>query len=273
MMRITEWINVVFFCFFVVVSWLRPLMRRARIAIAAIGATGIIMIMAAQFADRFLSSSSVSTVRDWLPVALVPMMYWQAGCFASNVNESFQQTLQRLDDRFLGKWMQGLTAKRSYRWIFTGLEMAYLSCYPMIPVSLGVLYLADMRHYVAEYWLVVLSATYPCYVFSAFVQTLPPRLFAADSLHTVPSKLRTLNLWVIGNVTTHFNTFPSGHVTATLGGSLVLLRHLPGVGFVFLLLSVGIALGAVTGRYHYAADVVLAVALVIVVCFLERFLT
>jgi hypothetical protein len=130
-----------------------------------------------------------------------------------------------------------------------------------------------MRRHAAEYWLVVLSATYPCYAFTAFVQTLPPRLFEADSIHAIPSKVRTLNLWVVRRVTTCMNMFPSGHVTATLGGSLVLLHHVAGVGWVFVLTSIGIALGAVTGRYHYTADVVLAVMLVIVVYSLERFLT
>src|SRR5512146_2279778 len=81
-MRTDERINLIFFSFFIIASWLRPLTSRRRMAIAAIGATGVILIIAAQFADRFLSSASVSVVRDWSPAALVPMMYWQAGCFA-----------------------------------------------------------------------------------------------------------------------------------------------------------------------------------------------
>jgi hypothetical protein len=270
-MRTAEWINLVFFSFFIVVSWLRPLTTRARIAITVIGAIGIILIVVAQFTDRLLSSFSVSVVRDWLPAALLPMIYWQAGCFAGKLNDTFQRTLQKLDNRFLGQWIPSLTTQHSYRWIFKFLELAYLSCYPLVPLGLGVLYLVHMRRYAAEYWLVVLSATYPCYAFTAFVQTLPPRLLKADPMHAVPGKIRTLNLWIVRHVTTRMNTFPSGHVTATLGGSLVLLRHVPDVGFVFLLMSIGIALGAVTGRYHYAADVVLAVALVIVVYSLERF--
>ncbi|HEX9422644.1 MAG TPA: phosphatase PAP2 family protein [Pyrinomonadaceae bacterium] len=272
-MPTAEWINLVFFSFFMVVSWLRPLTVRARIAIAVIGAIGIILIVVADFADRFLASASVSVVHDWLPAALIPVMYWQAGCFAATLNDRFQRTLQKLDNRFLGNWMQRLTTQRSYRWIFKCLELAYFSCYPLVPLGLGVLYLAHMRRYAAEYWLVVLSATYPCYVFTAFVQTLPPRLLETDPIHAVPSKIRTLNLWIVRRVTTRFNTFPSGHVTATFGGSLVLLRHLPGVGFVFLLVSIGIALGAVTGRYHYAVDVVLGVALAVAVHSLERLFT
>ena len=229
--------------------------------------------MCAQLAHRFLAPIAVSVARDWLPAMLLPMMYWQAGCFAVTPNDSFQRTLQRLDDRLLGNWMQSLATKRGYRWMFTCFELAYLSCYPLVPLGLGVLYLSHMRRHAAEYWLVVLSATYPCYAFTAFVQTLPPRLFEADSIHAIPSKVRTLNLWVVRRVTTCMNMFPSGHVTATLGGSLVLLHHVAGVGWVFVLTSIGIALGAVTGRYHYTADVVLAVMLVIVVYSLERFLT
>ncbi len=106
-----------------------------------------------------------SLARDWLPAALMPMVYWQAGRFSSTVNESFQKRLKRLDDRLLRR-----------------------SCYVLVPLGLGVLYL---------------------------------------------------------------NTFPSAHVTATLGASLVLLRFVPTVGLAFLLVSIGIALGAVLGRYHY----------------------
>lgn len=229
--------------------------------------------MCAQLAHRFLAPIAVSVARDWLPAMLLPMMYWQAGCFAVTPNDSFQRTLQKLDDRLLGNWMKSLTTKRRYRWIFTSLELAYLACYLLVPLGLGVLYLTHTRRYADEYWLVVLSATYPCYAFTAFVQTLPPRLFEADSVPALSSKVRTFNLWVVRRVTTCMNMFPSGHVTATLGGSLVLLRHVPEVGWVFLLTSIGIALGAVTGRYHYTADVVLAAVMVIVVYSLERFLT
>jgi membrane-associated phospholipid phosphatase len=65
------------------------------------------------------------------------------------------------------------------------------------------------------------------------------------------------------------NTFPSAHVTATLGSSLVLLHFVPSVGLAFVLISIGIALGAVLGRYHYAADVLLAAVLTVAVYALE----
>src|SRR5688572_23573136 len=100
-MRTAECINLVFFSFFVIVSWLRRLSSRRRIAIIAIGITGISLVMAAQFADHFFPPLAVSVARDWLPAALMPMVYWQTGRFSRGVNESFQKRLQRLDDRLL----------------------------------------------------------------------------------------------------------------------------------------------------------------------------
>ena len=272
-MRTAEWINLVFFSFFVIVSWLRPLTNRRRIAIVAIGTTGIILIMAAQVAPQFLPPFPVSVARDWLPAALMPMVYWQAGRFSSRVNESFQTRLQWLDDKLLRGWMPTLAAKPSYRWVAAALELAYLSCYALVPMGLGVLYLAHLRRHTSEYWSVVLPATYPCYAFTAFVQTLPPRLLETDSVRPITGNIRTLNLWIVRRVSIHLNTFPSAHVTATLGGSLVLLRLVPSVGLAFLLVSIGIALGAVLGRYHYAADVLLGAALAVAAYTLEVFFT
>src|SRR6266540_1628054 len=72
--------------------------------------------------SRMDKSGLLFVSRDWLPAALMPMVYWQAGRFSSMVNKSFQKRLKRLDDRLLR-----------------------LSCYVLVPLGLGVLYLARMR--------------------------------------------------------------------------------------------------------------------------------
>ena len=164
-----------------------------------------------------------------------------------------------------------MVEKSGFRWVAASLELAYISCYVLVPMGLGVLYLEDLERHISDYWSVVLLATYPCYVFTAFVPTHPPRLVEKNSAGTVTSNIRRFNLWIVSSLTTQLNTFPSAHVTATLGGSLVLLHFLPAIGLVFVLVSIGIALGAVLGRYHYAADVLLAVAITVAVFTLEIF--
>jgi len=272
-MRTSEWINLFLFSFFIIGSWLRRVARRQRTAIRAIGGIGITLIVAAQFADQLWPRLAVSAIRDWLTAALMPMMYWQAGRFAGKPNERLQKLLHGLDREWLESVLQGLAARRSYRWISAVLELAYLLCYVLVPFGLAVLYLTHLRRYADEYWMVVLAATYPCYLLTAFFPTRPPRDFEIGSVSRRRGKIRTFNLWIVRHLSTQLNTFPSGHVTATLGGSLVLLRHVPSVGFVFLLISIGIMIGAVTGRYHYAADVIVAAALAVAVFALSVLLT
>lgn len=204
-------------------------------------------------------------MRDWLPALLLPMVYWQAGRCAGPVNKNFQARLQLIDDKLLAAWIPKLAAHRSYRWFAASLEVAYLSCYVLVPMGLGVLYLAQMQNRSTDYWSVILPATYACYVFTAFVPTLPPRRLKNDAVVPVRGNMRTLNLWVVRHVTTELNTFPSAHVTSTLGGSLLLLHLVPSVGWAFVLISIGIALGAALGRYHYIADVAVGAALAVAV--------
>jgi len=272
-MRTVEWISLVLFSFFVTASWFRSLSSRARIAINVIAAIGISLIIAVQFADRVLPHLAVSVMRDWLPAPLMPMVYWQAGRFAGKPNERFQEFLHGFDRAWLGNLLRGMAVRRSYRWISASLELAYLSCYELVPLGLGALYLAHMRRYVNEYWLVILSATYPCYVLTAFLPTRPPRELEREPAPRRPRKIRALNMWIVRHLSHHLNTFPSAHVTATLGGSLVLMRHAPVIGFAFLLASIGISFGAVTGRYHYAADVIVAVAVAVTVFAINVFFT
>ncbi len=226
------------------------------------------MIAAIQSADQFLPQFGASVARDWLPALLMPMVYWQAGWSSGKVNNSFQTSLRRLDRELLSGWLPSL-AKPNYRWVVACLELAYISCYVLVPMGLAVLYIKGLKHHSADYWSVVLLATYPCYAFTAFFPTKPPRLLETDSANTTIGKMRRFNLWIVRTVSTQMNTFPSAHVTATLGSSLVLLHFVPGTGLVFVLVSIGIALGAVLGRYHYAADVVLAAAFTVTVYVIE----
>lgn len=263
-MRKAEWISLAAFSLLIIASLFRRLTRERRIAIAAIGAIGILLIAAIQFADQVLPKRSASVARDWLPAVLMPMVYWQAGWFSARINNGFQTRLQALDRKLLSGWIP-ILRKPGYRWIVACLELAYLSCYVLVPTGLVFLYLAGLERHATDYWSVVLLATYPCYAFTAFVPTEPPRTLEIKPTTTPGGKIRRFNMWIVRWFSIQLNTFPSAHVTATLGSSLVLLHFLPSTGLVFVLISIGIALGAVLGRYHYAADVLVAAALTVLV--------
>ena len=237
-------------------------------AIAAIGATGLLLLALVRLAYQFLPQPPVAVARDLLPALLMPMVYWQAGWLSGKINHVFQARLQRLDRKLVSGWMP-ILAQPKYRWAMAILELAYISCYVLVPLGLVVLYATGLERHVPDYWAVPLIATYPCYAFTAFFPTQPPRILEQKPAANVPGKIRTFNLWVVRSFSTELNTFPSAHVTATLGSSLVLMHFIPSIGLVFVLVSIGIGLGAVMGRYHFAADVLLAAILTVAVYLFE----
>ncbi|TAM81455.1 MAG: hypothetical protein EPN47_11900 [Acidobacteria bacterium] len=70
------------------------------------------------------------------------------------------------------------------------------------------------------------------------------------------SLLRRFNLWIHAHASIKVNTFPSGHVAGAVASSLALMRPLPIAGACYLIIAVGITLGAIRGRYHYSIDAV-----------------
>src|ERR1700685_4771364 len=67
------------------------------------------------------------------------------------------------------------------------LEIAYLFCYPLVPLGLLALYAAGQRDHVASFWLVVLIATYLCYAMTPFVPAYPPRDLAGSQAAPAPA--------------------------------------------------------------------------------------
>jgi hypothetical protein len=200
------------------------------------------------------------------------MVYWLSGCFTGRNHDKFQQKLLDLDRRLL-KPILGNPGLLKPRWLATSLELAYLFCYPLVPLGVLVLYLTGNRDRVDSYWGTVLPATYGCYLLLPFVQTMPPRLVAAgssrksgrlgnaESRPSSPGLVRTFNLFILDRASITINTFPSAHVAATMAASFALMSITPGFGLLSLVIAIGIASGAVLGRYHYAADAILAAAL------------
>ncbi len=239
--------------FLVVVGWLRRISPKQQREIV-----GLALLIAALIAiTESLPERSAKAVGDWLPCLLVLIVYWQAGRFVGTINTGLQDWLAEFDCRRLGPLLDHWACDWSTTWIGTYFELAYLFCYAMIPLGVGVLYWANLRGAIDVYWATVLSASYLCYMLVPFAQTLPPRLLPGnESERLAKQKVRSVNMFILRYGSIHLNTFPSGHVASTIAASLVLMRFVPAVGFVFLLLSLSIAAGAVVGRYHYALDVI-----------------
>ena len=73
--------------------------------------------------------------------------------------------------------------------------------------------------------------------------------------------IRALNLWILRHASIHANTFPSAHVAASTGAALVLATLAPWRhGLSFVAVAAAIAVSTFTGRYHFALDAAVGIA-------------
>ena len=151
-------------------------------------------------------------------------------------------------------------SERAPRPVIELLELAYLCCYPMVPIGFACLYVAGLREESDRFWTAVLLAVFGCYGVLPWLPTRPPRAIEGAPMRS-SGLVRRVNLRVLGLASIQLNTFPSGHAAASLATALAVGARLPLVGLPLGLLALAIAIGSVVGRYHYAADALAGAAL------------
>ncbi len=255
MMRPGDSVTLAALLFLIAAGWLRRVSGKQQRQIVGLGLLGIVLIAATQALSTHYPRSG-RVVGDWLPCLLMLIVYWQSGRFIGRTNEKLQNWLMEFDRRRLGTLLDDWARRWNSTWVGSYFEMAYLFCYALVPLGVGVLYWTNQRIGIDEYWEIVLPASYLCYVLVPFTQTLPPRLLPCAGGLIAKQKIRSVNLFILRHASIQLNTFPSAHVASTVGASLVLIRLVPGAGVVFLVIALSIATGAVVGRYHYALDVI-----------------
>jgi membrane-associated phospholipid phosphatase len=256
-MRTSEWIQAGLAAILAVVAWVCPLAVPRRTTITLLAAGALVAVALARLSECFLTPVQAFILRDWLPVPLMLVPYWQTGQFFVGPNKKIQAWLVETDRQLLNLvfrtgWSFGRFAHLSMEW-------AYMLCYPLVPLGLVMLYAAGLRRDASTYWFLVLTPTYLCYATTPFVPALPPRCLNAGTGGR-PTKSRVFNLWLLKHGSIQAISFPSGHVASSLAVSLVLLHYLPVAGAVFLAITVWIAVAAVVGGYHYGIDVILGAA-------------
>jgi membrane-associated phospholipid phosphatase len=258
-MSVSEWIHVVVFSVFTAVAWVGKRRGRRLAKATIIGVVGLgLTISSAYLLSRWLPLSVVSVARDWLPSVLMLLVYRQTGEFFVRVDQRLQGRLERIDERALAPLLRWLSRRCARKLVAVCLEIAYLFCYPMIPMSLATLYVLGLRQHADHFWVIVLLSTYISYGLLSFAQTLPPRMLTEPWLKQLPANpVRALNLWILRHASIHANTFPSAHVAASTGAALVLATLAPRPhGALFVAVAAAIAVSTFTGRYHYALDAV-----------------
>src|SRR5262245_11370646 len=159
-MRTAEIANLAYFGYFTILALVWTLPLHSRIKAILVGLAGIAVTATVVSAPRI--------VRDWLPAPLMALAYWQSGCFFQTANPKLQSMFENSERKILE--LLHIDLRRWARtWIGSLLELAYVFCYPVVPLGLGALYLSGSSDAADEYWTVVLLSTYPCYFLLPFI--------------------------------------------------------------------------------------------------------
>ena len=243
-MALYEWVVVVYFSAFAVVgSTARVPEQRKKSA----GAFAVAMVLLA-IADFLFPPA----IRAWLPHIFLIAGYWLPALLVPRAAEAtpFNEWLEEWD----APLRQSLPSVPAA--LTPVMELAYLSCYPLVPVGFSFVWIDGDVTDVARFWAAVLLAGYSCYATLPWLVSQPPRLLER-SASEFPSLLREFNAQVLGKVSHQLNTFPSGHVAVAAAAAAIVATVNPGAGAVLGLVVAAISVGAAVGRYHYAIDVVL----------------
>ena len=212
-LRSTEWINLLAFSWFAVLALSRRGLHAARRRkVAAIGAAGVSVTLFVSLVLPLLTAPGSSITRDWIPLLLLPLFYLQGGQFVTRTDTDFEDRLERSDLRLVAPLLEWCLRSPFRDWIFTYLEIGYLSYYLALPLSLAALHLEGKRSAADLFWTVVLLGAYGSCSTLPFLNTRPPRVLGEQWSAALPrSKVRAFNLWILRQGSIHANTCPSVH--------------------------------------------------------------
>ena len=254
-LRISEWIALGFFLYLAAAALLMrlPADRKRRVIARTILISAFILAMAVP------GGSAAARARDWLPLVYLPLGYWLPAHLVKCTNPRLEGMLLEFDRRLFGTGGLARFANRAPRLLIELLELAYLFCYPIVPLGFAWLVLGGFPQEGDRFWTAVLLAGFGCYGLLPWLPTRAPRAIE-EAPPRARSSIRPLNLRVLDRASVQLNTFPSGHTAASLATALVVGTHLPHAGAALGAIALGIAIGSVVGRYHYAADAITGAA-------------
>ncbi len=236
-----EWVVV---CYFVVLSlaaWTVPVPTSRRLWATALGASVLVAVP--------VSAVAAPAFRAWLPHVYLVAGYWMPALLVpGSRGRRFEEWLHRTDRR----WRAALPAVPG--WLSPITELAYLFCFPLVPLSFAIVWMIGSGADVDRFWFAVLASGFSCYVSLPWLVSRPLRLLETDETR---GPLAGVNSRVLSRVSHEFNTFPSGHVAVAAAAAGAVASVSAPLGALLGLVVLAIGVVAASGRYHYVVDVVL----------------
>lgn len=215
------------------------------------------------FARRWPRTATV--VGDWYPLILIPALYLELALLNRSVFDGryFDELVLGWEARlFGGQPSRDWAAATSSLLLSEVLHAAYLSYYLIIYVPPIILYAKGMRVEFRAAVFTVMLTFFAHYVFFIYFPVQGPRyLFPAPGGALAGGFFYQLAHTILEAGSSQGAAFPSSHVGVSLAQAIATGRAIPALGPVLIVLTTGLALGAVYGGFHYATDALLGALL------------
>jgi membrane-associated phospholipid phosphatase len=206
-----------------------------------------------------------TAVRDWLPLVVVPLVYWEVPLLAEAIHRGATYdglVMQWEALMFGGQPSQTFAARWPFLWLSEPLHAAYLSYYLIYLGPPILLFLAGRRGAFRRvvFALIVTVLAHQA-VFVLFPVLGPRYLFPAPAGPLEAGPLYQLTHRILESGSSPGTAFPSSHVGISVGMTIALFREGVRAAPLVAALTALLAVATVYGGFHYAVDAVAGVGL------------
>jgi membrane-associated phospholipid phosphatase len=197
-----------------------------------------------------------SWLRSWAPLLLLLFLYSEMPVLiqAAGHTETLDTLVIQWEQALFGSQPAQEWARRSPSAALSEvLHLAYLAYYPIIYVVPVVLWLSDRKRDFESAVFALMLTFVACFVAYIIFPVAGPRYLWPS---TAPDGLfRRLATWLLEARSSRGTAFPSSHVAVACAQSVLAVRFFGARGAVIPVVTIGLALGAIYGGFHYAVDV------------------
>ena len=207
-------------------------------------------------------------IHDWYPLITILIFYWELGLLAKLI---FQEPLdqQVIDwEKKLFKCQPSLLFCEQFNYYYLSelLHFSYLAYYPMVIILPLQFYITN--HMTAFYFTVFAETCvfYTCLIFYIFFPVAGPR-YLFEKNHSLISQ-GPIFKWTHKLLAEHSSkgtAFPSSHVAMATIVFLCAIYFKTSIAWVLFPFWLGITVGVVYCRFHYALDAIFGVLVAVVV--------
>jgi membrane-associated phospholipid phosphatase len=223
---------------------------------------GYAAIVAVALASARSTSRVGKVVHDWLPLLALPVLYALVPWTVPPPSGGFHDSVVQGWDRGIFGTDAARTLAGAMPWIALSalLHLAYLAYYLIIYLPPLLLYLSADRRAFSSTVIAFSVSMVAAFVGFALFPVEGPR-YAWPAPAGIPNDpMRGIALFLLERGSSRGTAFPSSHVAIAVTMSLACLRWRPRLGLLVSSTTTLMAIGAVYGGFHYAADVLAGLA-------------